>query len=62
MLRDGLVVQALLAEMAEYTPSAAGLSLDSQTIIADVLEDFSKVYPDAGNIIGQALVVFLKLQ
>ena len=60
--RDGLVLQALLTEMAEYTPGAGtGLS-NSTTPMADLVEEFSKTYKDAGNIVGQALAVFLKLK
>lgn len=60
--KDGLVIQALVAEMTEYTPTAAALSFDSPTIIADLVEEFSKSYKDAGNIIGQAFAVFWKLK
>ena len=60
--KDGLVIQALVGEMTEYTPSASNLPLRSPTIIADCVEEFSKSYKDAGNIIGQALAVFLKLK
>ena len=48
--------------MAEYTPGAGtGLS-NSTTPMADLVEEFSKTYKDAGNIVGQALAVFLKLK
>ena len=60
--RDSLVIQAILAEITEYTHTAGALNLNSQSIIADLVEEFSKTYKDAGNIIGQALVVFLRLK
>ena len=59
--KDGLVLQVLLSDMAEYTPGGTGTLLsDSSSPMADLVEEFSKKYKDAGNIIHQALVVFLK--
>lgn len=60
--KDGLVIQALIAEISEYTPTAANISLESPTLIADLIEEFSKTYKDAANIVGQALAVFLELK
>lgn len=60
--KDGLVIQAIVAEMTEYTPNAGTPNLNSQNIIADLVEEFSKTYKDAGHIIGQALIVFLGLK
>ena len=60
--RDALVLQAIVTEMTEYTHTAGALNVNSQSRIADLIEEFSKTYKDAGNIIGQALVVFLRLK
>lgn len=60
--KDELVIQAIMAEMTEYMPNVSGLSPNSRNSIADVVEEFSKTYKDAGNIIGQALVTFLRLK
>lgn len=51
-----------MAEITGYTSTAGDINPDSRNIMADLLEEFSKTYKDAGNIIGQALVVFLKLK
>jgi len=60
--KDAIVIQAIMAEMTEYIPNASGLSAKSQNSIANVVEEFSKTYKDAGSIIGQALVAFLRLK
>jgi hypothetical protein len=58
--KDDVIIKALLLSMLEYTPKAASLDINSQNIISDVVAEFSKDYEQAGNIIGQALITFLK--
>ena len=60
--KDEFVVQAIMTEMSEYIPNASAFISNSRNSMADVVQEFSKTYKDAGNIIGQALVTFLKLK
>ncbi|MFA4829320.1 MAG: hypothetical protein WC855_12350 [Thermodesulfovibrionales bacterium] len=60
--KDELVIRAIISEMTEYTPNAISLNPNSRNLIAALVEEFSKTYKDAGNIIGQALVAFLRLK
>ena len=60
--RDGLVVKALIAEMVEYLPPAGDIDMESDTIMSDIVEEFSRTYKDAGNVIGQAFVLFYGLK
>jgi hypothetical protein len=61
--KDNLVIQAIFTELEVYSPN---FNLDPSkhkiNIMGDLLAEFSKTYKDAGNIIGQALIVFWGLK
>lgn len=60
--KNNLVLKAITMDMMEYTPTFKNLDINPNTIIADLVEEFSKIYNDAGNIIGQTLITFLRLK
>lgn len=65
--RDSVVLKTLLFEALEYTFDITSLytpdgnELKPDNDIASILEVFTKTYPDAGNIMTQAICVFLGL-
>lgn len=63
--KDELVITTFAFQMASYTPGFTARNLnipEPKDSISDILEAFKAVYPDAGNIIGQAIVLFLGLK
>jgi len=60
--KNNLVFDAITMDMIEYTPTFNGFDQNPHKIVADLVEEFSKIYNDAGNIIGQALITFLRLK
>jgi hypothetical protein len=60
--KDDVVITTFAFQMACYTPgfTASNLNIPNpKDSLADILEAFKAVYPDAGNVIGQAVVLFL---
>lgn len=58
---DQRVVTTLLNDMAFATPDLDPEVFASRTPLSDVLEAFAVASPDAGSVIGQAAVRFLRL-
>jgi hypothetical protein len=61
--RQALVLQMLLLDMIGYAASeVARLAPEDRTRLSSVLPAFSKTYPDAGHVIGQALAAYLRCE
>ena len=58
MKTDDLVLQAIIAEIADYTPNLHSLNMNSSHLVADLFEEFSKTYKDAGSVIGKTMSIF----
>ncbi|MCJ7602962.1 MAG: hypothetical protein MUO63_15875 [Desulfobulbaceae bacterium] len=59
--KNGLVIQALITDITEYTPSIVEPHVNSPEDIAEIIEEFAKSYKDAGEILGKAFVLFFEL-
>lgn len=58
--RHALVMQMMLLEISSCVPEVATLAAEGRLRLSPALSALSKTYPDAGNVIGQALVAYLR--
>ena len=58
--RDALVIQGFTLDMQGYAPGLHPTTVKRESALADLVETFARTFPDAGNVIGQALAVFVK--
>jgi len=58
--QDNLILQTLLVEAMEYAEDFDPDGISEEKVFEKVLIQFSKSYPDAGNILSQAIAAYFK--